>query len=305
MRRCPILAALLAAEISRALQTARACPELVEGMGGLTSNSRDTAGPVGVRAAESHPCAENAQGWGTRSRNPRRGQRPQKTSEGASVLSPSAKNAPVLFCDARPVSPKADEAAGQVFLAAPSPHDSPNSIFQFGAEWPFRLYTGSVHPDKLGLRNFRRCFCIRYRGSVRLFVLARAEADQHCHAYHDSQCLHVKLPPCKQPPREKVGHVSMIGLYSMPAATGVYPKLAEGLAHSWRVQLPSARRSFQLHFRPVTLTYVEVNLHPETESRLQKLAQQTGRAPRGVGSGRNGRLPERTMGCPRDAGQPL
>ena len=30
---------------------------------------------------------------------------------------------------------------------------------------------------------------------------------------------------------------------------------------------------------PATLALMEVNFHPETESRLQKLAQQTGRAP--------------------------
>src|SRR5208282_6588295 len=46
-----------------------------------------------------------------------------------------------------------------------------------------------------------------------------------------------------------------------------------------RLRLAATRWGFRLPFCPVTLTAMEVNLRPETESRLQELAQKTGRPP--------------------------
>ena len=56
----------------------------------------------------------------------------------------------------------------------------------------------------------------------------------------------------------------------------------------------SALKGFRRPFGPVKLTAMEVNLRPETESRLQELAQKTGRAPAELVEDAMARLPERT-----------
>ena len=65
----------------------------------------------------------------------------------------------------------------------------------------------------------------------------------------------------------------------MPATTGVYPELIEGLPHTWRVQYHRPCGALTLSIALSKLTTMEVHLRPETESRIQELSTKTGRAP--------------------------
>ncbi len=63
--------------------------------------------------------------------------------------------------------------------------------------------------------------------------------------------------------KEKADHVSMIGLYLMPATT----------------YSPTHFRVLTRPMQPSRLALMEVHLRPETESRIQELSAKTGRAP--------------------------
>jgi len=65
----------------------------------------------------------------------------------------------------------------------------------------------------------------------------------------------------------------------MPATTGVYLELVEGLPHTWRVQYHRpCGAPLTLQVGLFRLATMEVHLRPETESRLQELATESGRA---------------------------
>jgi predicted transcriptional regulator len=62
------------------------------------------------------------------------------------------------------------------------------------------------------------------------------------------------------------------------STTGVYPARPKGLPHTFACSTGPARDIDSL-LPPARLGHMEVNFRPETESRLQELANRSGRAP--------------------------